>query len=90
MSGFLGQLWSKMGTAYRAEVGKRLASRGLLYEDLLVETADVKLAVRRGGKSTPENRPPARLKRRVLIVDRVLLSRVRAALAPAQGRAGGA
>ena len=44
---FLSQVWGKLGQAYRAEVGKRLASRGLMYEDLLVETADVKLALSR-------------------------------------------
>ena len=43
----LQKIWSNMGKAYRAEVGKRLASRGLLYEDLLIETDDVKLALSR-------------------------------------------
>ena len=41
------KLWQTAGKMYRAEVGKRLASRGLLYEDVLVETADVKLALSR-------------------------------------------
>merc|ERR1719453_2910792 len=43
----LEQLWSRLGAMYRGVVGKELASRGLLYEDILVETADVKLALSR-------------------------------------------
>eukprot|EP00900_Chrysochromulina_parva_P024730 jgi/Chrpa1/6891/Chrysochromulina_OHIO_Genome00002170-RA len=43
----LGQLWSRLGSAYRAKVGKELASRGLLYEDIMIETTDVKLALSR-------------------------------------------
>ena len=63
---FLKQAWSKMGAAYRAEVGKRLASRGLLYEDLLVETADVKLALSRLPKDVLAAREQ-RLKRAMVL-----------------------
>ena len=38
---------TKFASMYRGVVGKELASRGLLYEDILVETADVKLALSR-------------------------------------------
>lgn len=41
------KLWKGAAKMYRAEVGKRLASRGLMYEDVLVETTDVKLALSR-------------------------------------------
>eukprot|EP00325_Prymnesiales_sp_UTEX-LB-985_P024041 CAMPEP_0174722988 /NCGR_PEP_ID=MMETSP1094-20130205/39767_1 /TAXON_ID=156173 /ORGANISM="Chrysochromulina brevifilum, Strain UTEX LB 985" /LENGTH=106 /DNA_ID=CAMNT_0015923947 /DNA_START=16 /DNA_END=336 /DNA_ORIENTATION=- len=44
---FMQQLWKRAGAAYRADVGARLASRGLMYEDILIETADVKLALSR-------------------------------------------
>merc|ERR1719502_2353540 len=43
----LQQLWSRIGASYRAKVGKELASRGLMYEDIMIETADVKLALSR-------------------------------------------
>ena len=66
MSGFFAQLWKRAGTAYRAEVGKRLASRGLLYEDLLVETADVKLALSRLPKDVLAAREQ-RLKRAMVL-----------------------
>ena len=62
----LAKIWAKMGTAYRAEVGKRLASRGLLYEDLLVETADVKLALSRLPKDVLAAREQ-RLKRALVL-----------------------
>ena len=45
------KLWKGAAKMYRAEVGKRLASRGLMYEDVLVETADVKLALKRMPKN---------------------------------------
>ena len=63
---FLKQAWSKLGQAYRGEVGKRLASRGLLYEDLLVETADVKLALSRLPKDVLNSREQ-RLKRAMVL-----------------------
>jgi len=44
---FLTSMWQSAGRAYRAKVGKELASRGLLYEDIIVETSDVKLALSR-------------------------------------------
>ena len=63
---FLSQMWSRAGAAYRLEVGKRLASRGLLYEDLLVETADVKLALSRLPKDVLAAREQ-RLKRAMVL-----------------------
>jgi len=63
---FMSQLWKRMGVAYRAEVGQRLASRGLLYEDLLVETADVKLALSRLPKEVLAAREQ-RLKRALIL-----------------------
>ena len=47
MSGFFNTMFKRAAVAYRSEVGKQLASRGLMYEDTLVETADVKLALSR-------------------------------------------
>jgi len=44
---FFGGMWKKVGEMYRAKVGAELASRGLMYEDVLIETADVKLALSR-------------------------------------------
>lgn len=62
----LQKIWSNMGKAYRAEVGKRLASRGLLYEDLLIETDDVKLALSRLPKDVLAAREQ-RLKRALVL-----------------------
>ena len=62
----LQKVWSKMQHAYRAEVGGRLAARGLLYEDLLVETADVKLALSRLPKDVLAARDQ-RLKRALVL-----------------------
>ena len=44
---FVSKLFARAGVAYRAQVGKQLTNHGLLYEDLLIETADVKLALSR-------------------------------------------
>ena len=63
---FLTKLWQRAGAAYRAEVGGRLASRGLLYEDLLVETEDVKLALSRLPKDVIAAREQ-RLKRAMVL-----------------------
>jgi ubiquinol-cytochrome c reductase subunit 7 len=40
-------LWKRASTAYRARVGKELAAHGLMYEDAMIETEDVKLALKR-------------------------------------------
>ena len=40
-------MWQRAGTAYRAKVGKELTAHGLMYEDALVETEEVKLALSR-------------------------------------------
>ena len=56
----------KFAGAYRAHVGKSLASRGLLYEDILVETADVKLALSRLPKDVLNAREQ-RLKRAMVL-----------------------
>merc|ERR1719271_1997256 len=63
---FLSNLWQRAGAAYRLEVGKRLSSRGLLYEDLLVETATVKLALSRLPKDVLAAREQ-RLKRALVL-----------------------
>ena len=52
----LGQLVARAGRAYRAKVGKELGSCGLLYEDLLVETEEVQLALSRLPKEVYEAR----------------------------------
>ena len=66
MSGFFQALWKRAAQSYKAEVGSRLASRGLLYEDLLVETADVKLALSRLPKEVLAAREQ-RLKRAMVL-----------------------
>ena len=63
---FFGGLFNRGKALYRAEVGKQLASRGLLYEDLLVETADVKLALSRLPKDVLNSREQ-RLKRAMVL-----------------------
>jgi ubiquinol-cytochrome c reductase subunit 7 len=63
---FLTKMWQRAGAAYRANVGKQLASRGLLYEDILVETADVKLALSRLPKDVLSAREQ-RLKRAMVL-----------------------
>ena len=40
-------MWQRAGTAFRAKVGKELSGHGLLYEDVLIETDEVKLALSR-------------------------------------------
>ena len=62
----LGQLWRRAGVAYRAKVGKELASRGLLYEDIMIETTDVKLALSRLPKDALNAREQ-RLKRAMVL-----------------------
>ena len=59
-------MFAKFAAAYRANVGKTLASRGLLYEDILVETADVKLALSRLPKDVLNAREQ-RLKRAMVL-----------------------
>merc|ERR1712113_891195 len=44
---FFGNLWKRAGAAYRAKVGKELSAHGLMYEDCLIETENVKLALKR-------------------------------------------
>ena len=39
------KMWQRAGVAFRAKVGKELASHGLLYEDVLVETEEVPAAL---------------------------------------------
>merc|ERR1719327_1061503 len=63
---FMQQLWQKAGAAYRAKVGKELASRGLMYEDIMIETADVKLALSRLPKDVLSAREQ-RLKRAMVL-----------------------
>jgi len=43
----LASLWNRASTAYRAKVGRELSNHGLLYEDCLIETEEVKLALKR-------------------------------------------
>ena len=45
--GIMQRFWARAGTAYRAKVGKELTAHGLMYEDALVETEEVKLALSR-------------------------------------------
>jgi hypothetical protein len=40
-------MWARAGSAYRNKVGKELTAHGLMYEDALVETEEVKLALSR-------------------------------------------
>ena len=63
---FFGGMMKKAAQVYKANVGKELASRGLLYEDLLVETADVKLALSRLPKDVLNAREQ-RLKRAMVL-----------------------
>eukprot|EP00316_Scyphosphaera_apsteinii_P003323 CAMPEP_0119310096 /NCGR_PEP_ID=MMETSP1333-20130426/17698_1 /TAXON_ID=418940 /ORGANISM="Scyphosphaera apsteinii, Strain RCC1455" /LENGTH=104 /DNA_ID=CAMNT_0007314213 /DNA_START=107 /DNA_END=421 /DNA_ORIENTATION=- len=44
---FFQTLWKRAGAAYRAKVGKDLTAYGLMYEDCLIETENVKLALKR-------------------------------------------
>ncbi|KAL1526175.1 hypothetical protein AB1Y20_014903 [Prymnesium parvum] len=62
----LQRLWQRAGAAYRAKVGKELAAHGLLYEDLLVETEEVKLALSRLPKDVLNAREQ-RLKRAMVL-----------------------
>mmetsp|Transcript_33580 Transcript_33580/g.88386 ORF Transcript_33580/g.88386 Transcript_33580/m.88386 type:complete len:105 (-) Transcript_33580:435-749(-) len=62
----LQQMWSRIGASYRAKVGKELASRGLLYEDVMIETTDVKLALSRLPKDVLNAREQ-RLKRAMVL-----------------------
>ena len=66
MSGFFSGLMKRYQTFYRAEVGRNLASRGLLYEDVLVETQSVKLALSRLPKDVVNAREQ-RLKRAMVL-----------------------
>jgi len=66
MSGFFTGLLKRYQASYRAEVGKNLASRGLLYEDVLVETSSVKLALSRLPKDVLNAREQ-RLKRAMVL-----------------------
>merc|ERR1719424_1017879 len=59
-------LWKQAGKMYRAQVGKELASRGLMYEDIMIETTDVKLALSRLPKDVLNAREQ-RLKRAMVL-----------------------
>ena len=59
-------MWQRASTAFRAQVGKELASHGLLYEDVLVETEEVKLALSRLPKDVMNQRE-IRLKRAMVL-----------------------
>ena len=63
---FFQKLWSRAGAAYRGHVGQRLAAHGLLYEDVMIETADVKLALKRMPKELMVAREQ-RLKRAMML-----------------------
>ena len=66
MSGFFSGLLKRYQVHYRTEVGRNLASRGLLYEDILVETQSVKLALSRLPKDVVNAREQ-RLKRAMVL-----------------------
>jgi len=40
-------LFEKMSVAYRKQVGKELSNHGLMYEDVMIETEEVQLALKR-------------------------------------------
>eukprot|EP00326_Haptolina_ericina_P006059 CAMPEP_0181204476 /NCGR_PEP_ID=MMETSP1096-20121128/19958_1 /TAXON_ID=156174 ORGANISM="Chrysochromulina ericina, Strain CCMP281" /NCGR_SAMPLE_ID=MMETSP1096 /ASSEMBLY_ACC=CAM_ASM_000453 /LENGTH=104 /DNA_ID=CAMNT_0023295183 /DNA_START=37 /DNA_END=351 /DNA_ORIENTATION=+ len=60
------KMWQRAGVAYRAKVGKELASHGLLYEDVMIETEEVKLALKRLPKELLNAREQ-RLKRAMVL-----------------------
>ena len=59
-------MWKRAGVAFRGKVGKELASHGLLYEDVLIETPEVKLALSRLPKDVMNARE-IRLKRAMVL-----------------------
>jgi len=61
-----GNVWRRAGAAYRTKVGKELASHGLLYEDVMIETEEVKLALSRLPKELLNAREQ-RLKRAMVL-----------------------
>ena len=63
---FFSKVMSRMGVAYRAKVGKELAGHGLLFEDVMIETANVKLALSRLPKDVLLSREQ-RLKRAMVL-----------------------
>ena len=60
------KMWQRAGVAFRAKVGKELSAHGLLYEDALVETEEVKLALSRLPKDV-FNAREQRLKRAMML-----------------------
>ena len=65
-AGSMQAMWQRAGTAFRAKVGKELSGHGLLYEDVLIETDEVKLALSRLPKDIMNQRE-IRLKRAMVL-----------------------
>jgi len=63
---FLQRAMSRAGAAYRTKVGRQLSAHGLLYEDCLIETEEVKLALKRLPKDLMTAREQ-RLKRAMML-----------------------
>ncbi len=63
---FMRSMFQRASSAYRAKVGKELSAHGLLYEDALVETEEVKLALSRLPKDV-FNAREQRLKRAMML-----------------------